>query len=180
MNFSFSLRWLASLLIISVIALSSGYWLNMSSDHDQLRAYTIDQAGKRASQLAELQAHHMEALFLGIDLALRQFRDAQQSGNNSGAEAISRLSQSSFPKGSMTGFLASDVNGYITYFNIVNATQEGNAAYHSTTSSTSYYVKDRDYFKFHSKSNKDQLFIGKPIQGRTSGNWNVPITRAIF
>lgn len=180
MNSASRLRWLAGLLLFSAIVLSGIYWWRMSSNHDQLRADALDKAGNRASQLAELQARHIEALFLGIDQTLLQFRSARQARNNSGAEAIVHTALDSFPPGSLTGFLASDAEGFVAYFNIVNATEHGNIVYHSTKSPERYYVKDREYFKFHHGSSKDRLFISKPIFGRTSGKWAIPITRPLF
>ena len=180
MNSASRLRWLALLLFLSAVALSGIYWLKMSANHGQLRADALDQAGKRVSQLAELQAHHIEALFLGIDQALLQFRSALQAGSNSSAEEIVRTALDSFPQGSLTGFLATDAKGKVTNF-IVNTTKQGNITYYSTSSPEHYHVGDRDYFKFHqANSSKDRLFISKPIFGRTSGRWVIPITRPLF
>ena len=38
---------------------------------------------------------------------------------------------------------------------------------------------DRDYFKFHKLQDQDKLFVGKPVLGRVSGRWTVPMTRRI-
>lgn len=38
---------------------------------------------------------------------------------------------------------------------------------------------DREYFKTHAADNSDRLLIGKPVLGRTSGKWIVPLTRRI-
>lgn len=38
---------------------------------------------------------------------------------------------------------------------------------------------DREYFKTHAADNTDRLLIGKPVLGRVSGKWIVPMTRRI-
>lgn len=172
-------HWLASVLIFSVAASSSIYWWGLSLSHRQLRIEAIDKAGKRAAQLAELQARHMEALFLGIDQSLKQFRGALQANNKSSAAAIARTSLNSFPPGALTGFLATDANGDVTFF-YVNTSERSNVTYYNSDSSERYYVGDREYFRFHLSSSKDQLFISKPVHGRTSEKWAVPFTRPLL
>lgn len=173
------LRWLAGLLVVLVISLSGIYWWIMSASHRQLRAEEIDQAGRRAAQLAELQARHMEALFQGIDQSLRQFREALQAGSRSGAETISRTSLASFPPGALTGFLATDAKGSVTYFH-VNTAERNHVVYYNDKSRERYFVGDREYFKVQRVRSLDWLFIGKPVYGRTSEKWAVPITRPML
>ena len=179
MNSASRLRWLACFLLLSSVVLSGIFWWRMSSNHDQLRTEALDRASNRATQLAELQARHIEALFLGVDQALQQFRNARQAGNNSSAEAIIRTAQTSFPPGSVTGFLVSDARGNVTYFNVDTA-EQGHTTPYSPSSPERDYFGDRDYFKFHQTSSKDQLFIGKPVLGRTSGKWAAPVTRPLI
>ena len=38
---------------------------------------------------------------------------------------------------------------------------------------------DREYFQFHQQQASDTLFIGKPLLGRVSGKWSIPLSRRI-
>ena len=40
-------------------------------------------------------------------------------------------------------------------------------------------ASDRDYFRHHQATDSKQLFIGKPVHGRVSGKWTIPVTRRI-
>ena len=158
---------IALLLLVAVTGLSGAYWWRMSINNDQIRTTTIDLAGKRGSQLANLQAQHIEALLLGIDLSLRQFRDALQAKNRAGAELIAQNILQSFPSGAIVHLAKIDAKGYFEYSSIKLPQP--------------VYVGDRDYFDFHQKQNgKDLLFINKPIFSRSAHKWVILITRPIF
>jgi len=161
------LRWLALVLILSAAILSGIYWCRLYLGNEKLRTDTIEQASQRVSQLAKLQAHHMEALLLALDLSLQQFRDALQAGNQPGAELIARNILAVFPKDAIVHLSRIDVRGYFEYSTVHLAKP--------------IYVGDRDYFGFHGRNKgKDHLFINKPIFSRSAGKWVTLVTRPIF
>jgi len=154
---------IALLLFLAAAVLSGAYWWRMSINNDEMRASTIEVASKRASQLADLQAQHIEALLLGIDQSLRQFRDALQNKNQAEAELIAQNVLQTFPSGAVVHLARIDVKGYFEYATI-KLTEP-------------VYVGDRDYFDFHQKQNgKDLLFINKPIFSRSAHKWVILIT----
>lgn len=53
------------------------------------------------------------------------------------------------------------------------------AAISSTAIADANNYADREYFKTHAADSTDRLLIGKPVLGRVSGKWIVPMTRRI-
>ena len=161
------LRILSNFLLLSVALLGSIYWWMLAANNERLRSYTLDQAEKRASQLAELQAHHINALLLGVDLSLQQFRNAMQAQNFSGAKMIARNTHGIFPDSAIVHVSRVNARGYFTYstFDLHNQ----------------IYIGDREYFAFHKKhAGADKIFINKPVFSRLANQWVILITRPIL
>ncbi|RJX30742.1 MAG: EAL domain-containing protein [Oxalobacter sp.] len=166
MKSAYRLRLLAYLLTVFMVAMSAFYWWRLSAGHDRVRNNAIETASKRASQLAEVQGHHVEALLLAIDSSLRQFRDTLQTDNKPGAELIARNVLHMYPRGSIVHLARINVKGFMQYTTV--------------KLSKPVYVGDRDYFQFYQQYNgKDQLFINKPIFSRSAHQWVILITRPI-
>lgn len=166
MNYLTRFRWLAFLLMSSAIVACCIYWWRLSISHERLRAETLEQIADRGSQLAELQAHHTEALIVGLDLSLRQFRNVYQTGNSEGAYLVARTTMKAYPEGAVTHFSIVDADGHIKS-STLNLQQ-------------SIYVGDRDFFTFHQNSRQDQTYINRPIHSRSAGRWAILITRPII
>jgi diguanylate cyclase (GGDEF)-like protein/PAS domain S-box-containing protein len=58
-------------------------------------------------------------------------------------------------------------DGYITASSVVSASSVGTD------------LRDREHFKFQASATDDQLFISKPVVGRTTGKWSIQLTRRI-
>ena len=81
------LRWLAVALPLLALVLMVVYLQRMAAAHAALEAHTLAQASSRAAQLAAAKAQQVEALLVGADLALRQFRDQIAHGNAAAVNA---------------------------------------------------------------------------------------------
>ena len=44
---------------------------------------------------------------------------------------------------------------------------------------TQVNARDREYFQYHQQKVRDDMFVGKPILGRISGKWTIPVSRRI-
>jgi signal transduction histidine kinase/ActR/RegA family two-component response regulator len=81
---------------------------------------------------------------------------------------------------------AADLNIWLAALNlsrdsigIVSVIGAQGAAILSTSAPDTNNYADREYFKTHAADSTDRLLIGKPVLGRVSGKWIVPITRRI-
>lgn len=54
---------------------------------------------------------------------------------------------------------------------------DGRIIVNSTVANAKSDVSDRDYFAYHREHNDRHLLIGKPVHGRTTGEWIIPVTR---
>jgi diguanylate cyclase (GGDEF)-like protein/PAS domain S-box-containing protein len=57
--------------------------------------------------------------------------------------------------------------------------QKGDISVGSRILANSPNARDREYFQFHRDSPSSALFVGKPLIGRASGKWTIPMTRRI-
>lgn len=160
------LFWLVPILLVGTLILSGAYWWRLELANRQMRDDDVAQANKRASQLAELQAHHIEALILGADQALRQYRDAIAAGRRDVALEVAHAALRAFPEHSLIHFASSDARGELV-LSTAQLTQPVNIA-------------DRDYFRWHLQNHGDTLFITKPIVGRLVKQWVILLSRPIY
>ena len=160
------LRLLGIVIFVAALALIGAHWWRLSLSQEKLRAATVAQATARVTQLADLQAHHIEALLLGIDLSLRQYRDAILLGNQALADSVASNAKKAFPAGAVVNFALFG--------------EQGRADYADRHVTVPVDVRKRDYFIFHQASEEDRLFITKPLHGQVSGSWVVLLTRPIL
>ncbi len=161
-----SLRLIAFSLLLFAASLAGYSWWNFVVSKQQVREDILTHSTKRVTQLADVQAQHIEALILGADLALRQFRDAVQYAAPKDDDATLKRTIDSFPPGSVVDFVAVDRQGYVVY--------------PKSLAIKRHYLGDRDFYKYHVGSTQDRLFISKPILGRLKDNWIIPITRPMI
>jgi hypothetical protein len=62
-----------------------------------------------------------------------------------------------------------DINGWVVWNSTTGKTPVGKVN-----------LSDREHFQIHKKRLTDELFVGKPVLGRTSNQWTIQFTRPIF
>ena len=156
---------IAALLAAFIILAIGSYWAQFTQANEELRGSTLAQADIRATQLAASLGSKTDLLFRNIDLALLQLRAAWQVSPESFKESAHQLEQT-FSKGAILDLIALDANG-----DIVFSTQKKEVGIN---------MADRAYFRFQATAKSDALHVDKPYRGKTTGKWNIPISRAIY
>jgi signal transduction histidine kinase len=130
-----------------------------------LRTSILEQADKRATQLADSVGGETELLIRNTDFALRELRDAL-TNYRGGFEATIGSIQATIPDTSLVHIAVIGPDGYVSF---------------STRGVTGkVYAGDREHFKVHADNpDIDALHITKPLFGRVSKDWNILLSRPI-
>jgi len=161
-------RWLRGLALalpvwgLLVIGL---YLMRMNAAHDALAATTLTQASGRAEQLAAAKAQQVEALLVGADLALRQFRDKIASGSTAAANAAAMS-----VAGAVGHFSAADSTGRLVF---PSAGMRG-------ARDEPLSVADRRYFRVLAASQGDRLHVNPVVVSHITGQWSLPLSRPVL
>ena len=158
-----SLYWLAFLLPVLMVIAIPVYLLRQAAIQDRLRADTLQQAGQRAMQLADVKAIHVESLLAQVDILLRQFRDQRAAGHTEAAAATIASARLSFPAGA------------VRQFQVISAA--GEIEFSTEPLDERMQFPEREFFKFHSQRNEDQLFINPHVAVRNPADWVLLLTR---
>ena len=166
-------RWLRGLALalpvwgLLVIGL---YLMRMNAAHDALAATTLTQASGRAEQLAAAKAQQVEALLVGADLALRQFRDKIASGSTAAASAAALSVADAMPAGAVGHFSAADSTGRLVF---PSAGMRG-------ARDEPLSVADRRYFRVLAASQGDRLHVNPVVVSHITGQWSLPLSRPVL
>ena len=163
------LRQLAVALPLVALLVMVVYLQRMAAAHAALQTHTLAQASGRAGQLAAAKAQQIEALLVGADLALRQFRDQVATGNHAAMAAATQAVVAAMPPGAIGHFSATDADGGLVYPS-PDLQDAGQRPLNQA---------DRAYFRFHAGSQADVLHIQPPLLSQVTGQWAVPVTRAV-
>lgn len=161
-NTSAVLPHLAGWLVVSVLLV--GFWLHIAGLIDQDRTRTIAAAENELVNLGRLSQEHAERTFYSADLLLRSLLSQyQQDGDKIDLKLL--LERHAFDA------------RLFPQLSIIDA--QGNLKYSTTAFQGRIDLSDREHFKVHAASDKDELFISRPVLGRASGKWIVQFTRRI-
>lgn len=159
-----NLRSLATALLVLSAGLGGYYWWALEADFTQSRAVAVNEAGHRASQLADATAAEFEALLHGADVTLRQFRDRYRDAGRQAAAEVADTARLSFPPGAIEFLAVLDARGELTY-----ATAAGAAS----------HLRGAD-LQLTSASMTDKLVLHRPLRvPGTQDRWLLLLTRPL-
>lgn len=157
----YSSSWLVALVISLLAALWSGVtWTNHQSEEQGLQ-----EIRRETAALALLFATHTDVTFRTVDLALKELRSQWEQDPREIAKAIEPHLQMLGDAVVQTGVI--DAEGFVSYSTPIAA---------ATRTSTI----DREFFTVHQHTKEDRLHVGRPIKGRLSGKWSIPLSRPMF
>lgn len=158
-------HWLIALAVGGLLLLTGLYWWNWLSSAQQLRQETLDQAQRRATQVNSAASEVIAMLFLNIELTMLQLIDQYRQDPGAAFERKVAQLKRQLPAGAMlqVGVIGAD----------------GALEYSSLGLGNRVDLGDREHFKVHLDPAREPFFIGKPLQGRVSGQWSLPFSHPI-
>ena len=152
-------------LILLVISLLVPLWVGVVWTNRQSEEQGLDEIRRETTALALLFATHTDVTFRTVDLALMELRDRWLQAPREVASAIE-------PHLELLG-------NAVVQSGVIDAT--GYAVYSTPLAATvPTLFSDREFFQVHQRGNEDRLYVGRPIKGRFSGKWSIPLTRPIL
>jgi diguanylate cyclase (GGDEF)-like protein len=142
-----------------VAVIWAGVGFNLAVEHDRSRLSAIQNTGN----LARVFEENIARTLMETDRAIRLLRTSYQvNGNFELANSLTNLSQQS------------DLLAEIRIMG-----PDGVVLASTTKQNLGFDSRDREYFHIHLESKTDELVIGKPLLGRTTGTWLLPLSRPI-
>jgi diguanylate cyclase (GGDEF)-like protein/PAS domain S-box-containing protein len=143
--------------------LIGGLWLYTITKHEGEYRETVSAAFRQSSNLAIAYEEHIARTLKGLDGALQFVRhEYRRLGRNM----------------DIANYIAEGViDGQL--FSILSVVDEkGDVVLSSRYFEPTNYA-DRDFFRVHREGSADMLYINRPVLGRLSGSWQVPMSRRI-
>ena len=154
---------IAALMVATTLVIGM-YWWSLERSLSQLRAATLADATEHALSLAQAVGGRMQSTVRSVDIALDYLRKLPPPGNAE-FDAEARGAAATFPAGAL--------------LQIAVVGTDGRLAFSTLKDWKPVYLGDREHFTVHQGDAPDQLFISRPLLGRTSGVWTVQFSRRI-
>lgn len=145
------------------------YWAALLASHKYMQRYTQDQAWLRVTQMSHAISAQTEAMLAGLDYSIRDIAQDYESGDQQAFKRAVASVQESYPPGTIVQVAVADNNGNIVYSSVDASQQVTPAA----------SILDREHFQVHLTNAVKGTFIGRPVQGRVSGQWGIQLSRAL-
>ncbi|WP_146208673.1 sensor histidine kinase [Azospirillum sp. TSO22-1] len=146
------------------LAMVAALWGAVLVIVDHNRAALRANAEVDAGNMARVFAEHVRRSVTMIDLALQDYRDFHrsdpQAAPSEGWRDAYLKEGGAFQRGVI------DAQGMIRYSNLTPVTQPVD-------------LSDREHFRVHRESGRDELFISRPVLGRVSQRWSLQFTRRL-
>lgn len=155
-----SYLWALGVGLLMVAALWGGIVAIVVHNRGELRSAARVDAGNMARVFAE----HVRRTVTMIDLALQDYRDYHRSRPE--APPAEGWRDAYLREGGGFQWAVIDARGMMTYSNLTPVTKPVD-------------LSDREHFRVHRDSGRDELFVSKPVLGRVSQRWSIQFTRRL-
>lgn len=152
-------------LFLLVVSLLAPAWAGVVWNNRQSEKQGLDEIRRETSALALLFATHTDVTFRTVDLALMELRSQWTQDPRKVAAAIEPHLQLLGGAVVQTGVIGA--SGFVAYSTPLAASAPTSSA-------------DREFFQVHQSGKVDRLYVGRPIKGRLSGKWSIPLSRPIL
>jgi len=149
--------------VLFSIALVAAIWTLFVFEAHSEREEAVTTALKQNSNLAVAYDEHIVRTIKGLDAVIRFTR--YEYGRLGARMSISRYIADGVIDGKM--------------FSILSVVNEHGDVVLSSGAVGSVNYADRDHFRIHREHDTDELYISKPVLGRVSHTWQIPMTRRI-
>ncbi|MBV8915354.1 MAG: EAL domain-containing protein [Acetobacteraceae bacterium] len=137
-----------------------GIWVTLQTQHDS----ALDGAARDTTNLTHAFEENTQRIVAGADQVLLSLR-AAYGRDGSGFDLRSWAKREISPDWLTAQIAIIDANGMSVA---------------STASRQSVSIADREHFTAQRDSTRDDLFISRPVLGRSSGRWTIQLTRKIL
>ncbi|WP_448189544.1 ATP-binding protein [Azospirillum sp. sgz301742] len=153
--------WAFAVGLVMVAALWGAVFTIIAHNRGALRAG----AQVDANNMARVFAEHIRRTVTMIDLALLDYRDYHWS--NPGVPPGEGWRNAYLKEGGVFQWTVVDASGMVVYSNLAPVTKPLD-------------LSDREHFRVHRDSDRDELYISKPVLGRVSQRWSIQFTRRLY
>jgi diguanylate cyclase (GGDEF)-like protein/PAS domain S-box-containing protein len=140
-------------------------WCGVLWSVHSTRELGMEDLRRETSALSLLFASHADTTFRTFNLALNELRTGWLQNEKDLERRI--VTHLGLLPGAFVQAGIADTDGTVTFT-------------FPTAKSRSVNIADRDYFAAHAGRSGDNLFVGRPIFGRISGKWSIPVSRPIY
>ncbi len=139
--------------------------LNIWQDYRNTQSWALRHAQTMSQNLAEHAARSLDAVDLTLLTVKKQAERDRVSEPRSSEEIIGEFEEYIAALPQIRGLILTDRAGIIRYT--------------ERKKSIGMDIHDRGYFKYHQNSTDSELYVGKPLVGRTTGRWFFSTSRKI-
>ena len=145
------------------------YWTVLLASHRHQLQFTEEQTWLRAAQMSRAVSVQVETMLSGLDHTMRNMQADLEAGNQEALDLAAKSLFESYPRDSIVQVAAVDKDGRVVYSNVRG----------SPTTLTGVSVADREHFQVHLQQKALGLYVGRPVQGRVTGQWTIQLSRAL-
>lgn len=155
----------AACLVLACVVASVLFWRAVREEHAHQERVLLLQSERRSAQLAEAVNQQVDAMFRGMDVALRNLRNSYLANPAQFHQAV-QDTLAAYPPGMLQWVTVFDANGRLVY--------------NSGTTASGQDFSDREHVRTHLQARRDQAFISKPFTGRLIAIPLLQMTRPIL